>query len=245
MQAEDLIFGIQTVREALLANKMFEKILINKEISRGEQFNEIWQLAKEKDVFIQKVPIEKINRITRKNHQGILGLVSAVNYMPLDNVIQMTYDEGKIPFILILDRITDVRNFGAIVRSAECAGVNGIVVPNKNSALIASEALKTSSGALSYMAICRVDNILETVSYLQDSGLQVVCITEKTDNVLYNVDFTPPTALVMGSEEDGILPHILRKSNELAKIPLMGKIESLNVSVATGVALFEVIRQRQ
>ncbi len=244
MQAEDLIFGIQSIREALLANKVFEKIIINKDISKSEQFDEIWELAREKDVFIQKVPIEKINRVTRKNHQGILGYVSAINYMPIDRVVQMTYEEGKVPFVLILDRITDVRNFGAIVRSAECAGVNAIVVPNRNTAMIASEALKTSSGALNYVPICKVENLFQVITFLQDSGLQVVSITEKTDNLLYNVDLTPPTALVMGSEEDGILAHILRKSNELAKIPLVGKIESLNVSVATGIALFEVIRQR-
>ncbi len=244
MQSEDLIFGIQTIREALLANKTFEKIIINKDISRGSQFNEIWDIAREKDIFIQKVPIEKINRITRKNHQGILAFISAVNYMPIDRIIQMTYDAGNIPLILILDRITDVRNFGAIVRTAECAGVNAIVVPNRNSVMIASEALKTSSGALNYMPICKVENLLDTVSYLQDSGLQVVSITEKTDKLIYSIDFKPPTALVLGSEEDGIMPHILKNSNELASIPLMGKIGSLNVSVATGVALFEVIRQR-
>lgn len=245
MNEKEMVFGIQSMTEALKSGKNIEKIFLQKELAGGQKFQEIIQMAYQQGVPIQKVPVQKINYFTRKNHQGVLGLVAAVTYLDMSNIIQTLYEEGKTPFILVLDRITDVRNFGAIARTAECAGVDAIIVPLKGGAQITSDALKTSSGALNYVKVCREKDLFRAVEYLKDSGLQIVACTEKTNQSIYEIDFKAPTALVMGSEEDGISPEILQIAHKKGKIPLLGEIGSLNVSVSTGIALYEAVRQRK
>jgi 23S rRNA (guanosine2251-2'-O)-methyltransferase len=239
-QNKEITFGIQSVLESLKSGQEIDKILIQKE----QDFIDIQRLANEREVPIQRVPIEKLNRVTRKNHQGVIAYISAIRYVSLHNVLTGVFEKGEMPLLLILDRITDVRNFGAIARTAECMGVHAIVIPLRGGAEINSDALKTSSGALNYLPVCRENNLFNTVRYLQESGVQVVACTEKAADDIYKVDFDVPTALVMGSEEDGISNDILRRADAAVKIPLTGKVASLNVSVATGMLLYEVVRQR-
>jgi 23S rRNA (guanosine2251-2'-O)-methyltransferase len=237
---KEIVFGIQSVLETLRSGKEIDRLLVQRELGHTE----ILDLAHEKGIQVQKVPVEKLNRITRKNHQGAIAFVSAIHYAKLENVIADTFEKGQIPLVLILDRITDVRNFGAIARTAECAGVHAIVIPSKGAAQINADAMKTSSGALNFIPVCREDSLLQTVDFLQNSGLRVVACTEKGKNSMYGVDYTGPTAIVMGSEEDGISDEIIRKSDELAVIPQSGQVGSLNVSVAAGVIIYETVRQR-
>ncbi len=236
----DMAFGIQPVLEAIRAGKEIEKILVQRELGNIE----VLEFARLKNIPIQKVPKEKLDGITRKNHQGVIAFVSAVNFVKLDNIIADTYEKGEVPFILILDRITDVRNFGAIVRTAECAGVQAVVVPTKGAAQINSDAMKTSSGALNFMPICRETDLGKTVRFLQESGIKVIACTEKVSKGLYELDFSGPIAIILGSEEDGISDDLMRKVDELACIPMYGRVASMNVSVANGVVLFEALRQR-
>ncbi|GAB3918923.1 23S rRNA (guanosine(2251)-2'-O)-methyltransferase RlmB [Larkinella terrae] len=238
--SDEMVFGIQSVTEILRSGKDIDRLYLVKEGS----FPEIQQLAFERRVTIQRVPVEKLDRITRKNHQGAICFVSSIYYAKLSNVIVGVYEKGNIPLLLVLDRITDVRNFGAIARTAECAGAQGIVIPARGAALINADAMKTSSGALSHLPVCREVNLEETIKYLKDSGIKVVACTEKTDHYLYDVDMSGPTAIIMGSEDDGISDELLRLADHHARIPLVGQVESLNVSVATGVVLYEAVRQR-
>ncbi len=236
----DIVYGVQSVLETLRSSKEIEKILIQREF--GHQ--EVEKMAHERGIPVQKVPLEKLNRITTKVHQGVIAFISSVNYAKISNVIADIYEKGEVPFVLILDRITDVRNFGAIARTAESAGIHAIVVPAKGAAQINADAMKTSSGALNFIPVCRENNLWQTVNELQQSGIQVVACTEKTDKSIFDIDFSVPTAIVMGSEEDGISDNLLDKSDFNAKIPMNGKISSLNVSVACGVILYEAVRQR-
>jgi 23S rRNA (guanosine2251-2'-O)-methyltransferase len=244
MKENDIIFGAHAIIEALKAGKEFNKILIDKTVKNAFT-GEIRNLAKELNVIIQYVPTEKINSISRKNHQGFIAFISPVIYHKLADVVVNTYEQGKTPLILVLDRITDVRNFGSIARSCECMGVNAIVVPTRGAALINADAIKTSSGALHSIPVCREENLKEALKFLADSGIQLVGCTEKTDKMVYDIDFVMPTAIVLGSEEDGISPEYLKLCNAKAKIPMVGEIESLNVAVSAGVILYEVRRQRQ
>jgi 23S rRNA (guanosine2251-2'-O)-methyltransferase len=238
--ASSLVFGVQAILESLKSGKEIERILIQREFGQAE----IEKLAKEREIPVQRVPVEKLNRITTKNHQGLIAFVSAINYAKLSNVIASIYEKGEVPLILVLDRITDVRNFGAIARTAECTGVHTIVVPARNAAQINADAMKTSSGALNYLPVCRENSLSQVLEELQQSGIQVIASTEKSENSLYDIDFTIPTAILMGSEEDGISEYLLQEANHSVKIPMAGQIASLNVSVATGVLLYEVVRQR-
>lgn len=238
--ASSLVFGVQAILESLKSGKEIERILIQREFGQAE----IEKLAKEREIPVQRVPVEKLNRITTKNHQGLIAFVSSINYAKLSNVIASIYEKGEVPLILVLDRITDVRNFGAIARSAECSGVHTIVVPARNAAQINADAMKTSAGALNYLPVCRENSLSQVLEELQQSGIQIVACTEKTDNQLYDIDFTIPTAILMGSEEDGISENLLEQADKAAKIPMLGQIGSLNVSVATGVVLYEAVRQR-
>lgn len=240
---KDFIFGTRAVMEAILAGKDIDKILVDKEVN-NELVKELLSLAKQERIPIVRVPDAKLNRITRKNHQGVVAHMSAIQYASLDNVIESCFSKGIAPLILILDRITDVRNFGAIARTAECAGVHALVIPEKGSAQINSDAVKTSAGALNHLPIARVKNLYYTVKDLKKMGLQVVAVTEKTDQLMYQADFTLPTAMIMGSEEDGISDELMGQSDAAVKIPLTGKIESLNVSVSAAVVIYEAIRQR-
>ncbi|GHB44139.1 23S rRNA (guanosine(2251)-2'-O)-methyltransferase RlmB [Mongoliitalea lutea] len=242
-QEKDFIFGTRAVMEAIHAQKDIDKILLDKDVN-NELTKELLALAKAERIPVVRVPDAKLNRITRKNHQGVIAHMSAIQYASLDNVIETCFSSGIAPLILVLDRITDVRNFGAIARTAECAGVHAIVIPEKGAAQINSDAVKTSAGALNHLPICRVKNLYYTVKDLQKMGLQVVAVSEKAEKMMYEADFSIPTALIMGSEEDGISSELMGLSNDFIKIPMKGNIESLNVSVSAGVVIYEAIRQR-
>lgn len=238
-----MIYGTRAVMEAILAGKTIERIMIQSGLA-NDLIKELIHTAKTHKVQINYVPAEKLKRMSSRNHQGVICILSAVSYSSLDNIIDKVFSDGREPFLLLLDRITDVRNFGAIARTAECAGVDAIVVPEKGNAPIGSDAMKTSAGALNHVAVCRERDLKRTIQLLHDSGIRVIACTEKTEKNLYEVNLTGPVALIMGSEEDGISDELLRSADELAKIPLKGKIGSLNVSVAAGVALYEVVRQK-
>jgi len=242
-QSENLIFGLRPVIEAVKAGKDIDKLFIQNGL-KNELFGEMMSLLKKHNIVYQYVPIEKLNRLTNKNHQGVVGYISTIEYNRIDKVLPMVFETGKTPLVLILDRITDVRNFGAIARTAECAGVDAIVIPMRGAAQINADAIKTSTGALHTIPVCREENLKDVIDYLRESGLQVIACTEKTDDNYYAIDFTLPCAIIMGSEEDGISPEYLKKSDSKAKIPLLGEISSLNVSVATGIILYEAVKQR-
>lgn len=239
----EFIFGIRAVIEAIKAGKDIESIYIQRGLTGGIIL-ELKTLLKEVDAPVHNVPIEKLNRMTQKNHQGVIAVISSISFQKIEDIIPLIYEKGETPLILILDGITDVRNMGAIARTAACAGVHAIVVPTKNSAQINADAIKTSAGALFTIPVCRHPNLQKTALFLQDCGLQIVACTEKTNDLIYAPDYTVPTAIVMGAEDEGISNEIMRMANHLAKIPMIGEISSLNVSVSAGVILYEAIRQR-
>ena len=237
------IFGIRTVIEAIHSGKTISKIYIQKGLS-GHLFSELSALLKKHNIPSSYVPVEKLNTLTKhQNHQGVVASISAVDFHQLEDVLSENKSES--PLYLLLDQITDVRNFGAILRTAECTGVNAIIIPTQGSAPLNADAIKTSAGAAFKIPICKVSHLLDAIYQLQAENIQIVAITEKTDNNIYQADFSKPTALIMGSEHKGISPAILKIADAKAKLPLLGEIESLNVSVACGVALYEVVRQRQ
>lgn len=239
----DFIFGIHSVEEALRAGKAIEKILIHREHGVA-QMRTIFELAKEQDIVIQKVPTEKLNRLCRKNHQGVIAFMSVIDYAPLENVVAHLFEQGKNPFLLILDGITDVRNLGAIARSAECNGANGLIIPAKGSAPINSDAMKTSAGALNFLPVSKENVLGKTIRYLQDCGIKVVACTEKAEKNIHEIDLSVPVAIVMGSEDEGISTEVIRKADELAKIQMHGQVSSLNVAVAAGIICYETAQQR-
>lgn len=241
---KDFIFGTRAVIEALKAQKEIDKILVNKELN-NELIKELLGLAKQEGIPVVRVPEAKLNRTTRKNHQGVVAHISSIAYASLDHVIEACFSKGIAPLIMVLDRITDVRNFGAIARTADVAGVHALVIPEKGSAQINSDAVKTSAGALNFLPVCRVKNLYYTVKDLKKMGLNVVSATEKTERAMYDADFTLPTALILGSEEDGISNELMGITDEFVSIPQAGNIESLNVSVAAAVLIYEAIRQRR
>lgn len=241
--AQEFIFGIHPIMEMIESGKEIDKVIMQKEL-KGENLSELARLCNHYKIPVIRVPIEKMNRITRKNHQGVIAFISAVSYASLENIISSAYESGKNPFILVLDRITDVRNLGAIVRTAECVGIDAIVIPDKNTARLGGDAFKTSAGALSRVPICRERNLKGTITYLKNNGLQVIGCTEKAGKLIYDFDYDIPLAIVMGSEEDGISPECLHLCSEQVKVPMFGKIASLNVSVAAGLVLYEAVRKR-
>jgi 23S rRNA (guanosine2251-2'-O)-methyltransferase len=242
-ESNDLIFGIRAIIEAIHAGKEIESLFLQRGLA-GSLSAELRLICAEYNIPISLVPIEKLNRITTKNHQGAVAFIAPIVYQRVEQIIPEIYEAGETPLILILDRITDVRNFGAIVRTAECMGVHTIIVPARGAAQVNPDAVKTSAGALFRVPICREMNLKDTINYLRESGLQIVACTEKTDNLLNQVNFTTPVAIIMGSEEDGISPEYMRLCDNKARIPLSGEISSLNVSVATGMILYEVVSQR-
>ena len=237
-----MIYGTRAVIEAILAGKEIERVLIQKGLN-NELIHELVKVAKQRHVPLVHVPREKLQRLSTKNHQGVICYLSSVSYASIDNLIDRAYSEGREPFLLIFDRITDVRNFGAIVRSAECAGIDGIVMAEKGNAPLSSDAMKTSAGALNHVPVAREKDLKKTIKFLQNSGIRVVACTEKASKDIYEVSLTGPLALILGSEEDGIDEALLRVADELVKIPMKGKINSLNVSVAAGIAIYEAVRQ--
>jgi len=239
----EFIFGIRAVIEAIKAGRDIESIYLQRSLN-GELIVELKGHLKTLDVPVHNVPVEKLNRMTQKNHQGVIAVISSITFQKIEDIIPAIYEKGETPLILILDGITDVRNMGAIARTAACTGVHAIVVPTKNSAQINADAIKTSAGALFSIPVCRHANLHKTALFLQECGLQIVACTEKTSDLIYVPDYTVPTAIVMGAEDEGISNEIMRMANHLAKIPMFGEIGSLNVSVSTGVILYEAIRQR-
>ena len=233
---DNIIFGIRPVAEAIEAGKQIEKLYIRKG-AEGQLMSELRDLCFRHKVRVQEVPVEKLNRLTRGNHQGVVAQISAIEYVGLADILERV-PEDETPLVVIFDGVTDVRNFGAIARSAECAGAHGLITPLKNS------AIRSSAGALTAIPVCRVGSIRNTVKLLQTEGFQIVAATEKSRKLLYDADFRKPTALVMGAEDTGISKEVLKLCDEQLAIPLIGHIESLNVSAAAAVMLFEAVRQR-
>ena len=243
MEPSDYIYGIRAVIEAIEAGKEIDKILIKKDLN-GELANELFDKIRQHHIYSKRVPLEKINRITRKNHQGVVAILSAVTYDSLYNLVPRLYEDGVVPFVIVLDGITDVRNFGAIARSAECAGADAIVIPLHGSVSVSGDAMKTSAGALNHLPVCRERSIAGALRFLKQNGYTVIAASEKADINYTQADYTSPLAIVMGAEDVGISEDVLRECNTFVSIPLFGKIGSLNVSVAAGIMMYEAVRQR-
>ncbi len=238
-----LIFGIHTIKEALDAGKELDKVFVRRGL-KNEDVQTIIQQAKERIIPIQIVPEEKLNRICRQNHQGVVAFLSQIEYTQIEQLLPTIYENGETPFLIILDGLTDVRNFGAIARTAECVGADAIIIPDKGSVSVTGDAIKTSAGALLRIPVCRVSSIPETVTMLQNYGIKVAVASEKASALYTEAKLDEPLALVMGSEEKGASNETLVRADEMLAIPQRGEINSLNVSVAAGILMYEVLRQR-
>ena len=238
-----MIFGTRAVIEAIRSGREIEKIYVQSGLN-NDLIKEMITAAKEKKVPYTFTPQQKLNHLSSRNHQGVICVLAEISYSTVDNLIHGAFADGRDPFFLVLDRITDVRNFGAIVRTAECAGLDGIIIADKGNAPISPDAVKTSSGALNYFPVARSEELKKTFAQLRESGIRIVACTEKANKVIYNEDLSGPVAIVVGSEEDGITPELLRLADSTVMIPMKGKVASLNVSVSAGVAIYEAIRQR-
>lgn len=243
MNKDDFIFGTRAIIEAVKNKKQIDKVLIKKGLD-NDLFHQLFSLIKANNIPFQFVPVEKINRVTRKNHQGVVAFVSAVDFADIETVLPGVFESGEDPFILILDHITDVRNFGAIVRTAECAGVHAVVIPEKGMARIGADAVKTSAGALHLVPVCKVADLEKTMKFLKDSGIKIVAATEKATTIYTKSKMNSPIAIVMGAEDKGISASVLTLTDERLQIPVHGEIESLNVSVAAALVMYEAVRQR-
>lgn len=244
MQDEQLIFGIRAVIEAIAAGKNIDKVFIQKEAT-GELMQELLKTLKKNSVNFSYVPIEKLNKLSKfNNHQGAVASISPVSFLTMEQLIEGTLEKKDNPLFLILDQLSDARNFGAIIRTAECTGVDGIIIQKQGAAPVNGDTVKTSAGAVFNIPICKVDHIKDAVFYLQGSGIKTVAATEKTENNIYDIDFTGGVAIIMGSEDKGVNPSVLKIVDEKSKLPMFGTISSLNVSVACGAFLYEVVRQR-
>ncbi len=243
MKNESQIFGIRAVIEAISSGKAIDKLFVQKGL-QGELAKELMGVLKKQNISFSYVPVEKLNRLTRKNHQGVVAHVSPIEFYNLENLVMQVIESGETPLFLILDQLSDVRNFGAIIRTAECTGVHGIIIQKKGGAPVSADTVKTSAGAVFKIPICKVDHIKDAMFYLQGSGIQVIAATEKASDTIYTANLKNPTAIIMGSEGKGISDSVLKLVDQQAKLPMHGEISSLNVSVACGVFLYEVIRQR-
>lgn len=240
---DEFIYGLRPLIEAIESGREIERIYIKKNL-QGELYQQMTVLVKQRAIPFQLVPVEKLNRITRKNHQGVVAYVSHITYHQIDQLIPNIYEAGEDPLVVLLDGVTDVANFGAIARTAECAGVHGIIVPWHGSAPVNADSLKTSAGALNRVPVCRVQNMHYTVKFLKNSGLKIFSATEEAEKLYFQAQYAGPLAIILGSENKGIDTGLLKISDELVRIPLMGQISSLNVSVAAGIIIYEVLRQR-
>lgn len=243
MKNDNQIFGIRAIIEAIQSGTIIDKVFIQKE-SQGDLMRELLKSIKSKNINFSYVPVEKLNRMTAMNHQGAVATISPIAFHELEDMIVSTSEQGKMPLFLILDQLSDARNFGAIIRTAECTGVNGIIIQKQGSAPVNGDTVKTSAGAVFNVPICKVDHIKDAIFHLQGSGIKTVAATEKTDQNIYDINFNEPVAIIMGNEERGVNPSVLKVVDEKAKLPMYGTIESLNVSVACGAFLYEVVRQR-
>ncbi len=243
MEQNEMIFGVRAVIEAVEAGKEIDKILVKREL-QSDLSKELFTALKDRNIFVQRVPQERLNRITRKNHQGVIAFISAVEYYSVEQLIPTLYEEGKVPFLVLLDGITDVRNFGAIARTCECAGVHAIIIPSRGSVTVNADAMKTSAGALHTLPVCKEHNIRNTINYLKQSGFRIIAATEKADYEYGNANYQDPICLIMGAEDTGVPMEHLALCDEWVKIPMLGKIESLNVSVAAGILIYEAVKQR-
>lgn len=243
MKENEMIFGIRAVIEAVQADKEIDKILVKREL-QGELSKELFEVLKGRDIPVQRVPQERLDRLTRKNHQGVIAFISAVSYQRLEDIVPFIYEQGKNPFIVLLDGVTDVRNFGAIARTCECAGVDAIVIPSKGSVTVNADAMKTSAGALNVLPVCKEKSIQQAIHFLQESGVTVFAASEKAAEIYTAVKYEGPVAIVMGAEDTGVSIENLRICDAMVKIPQFGTIGSLNVSVASSILIYEVVRQR-
>ena len=239
---DEFIFGVRAVIEAIKADREINKIMIQKGMNK-DLFQELKDTLVDKNYYLQFVPVEKLNKVTENNHQGVIAYVAPVSYHKVEDLVEKMIEEGKKPCILVLDRITDVRNFGAIARTAECEGVDAILIPSRGSVQVTSDAIKTSAGALNRIPVCKSDNIKDSLFYIQQCGLRIVACTEKTQTPLYQANLRGSVAIIMGSEEDGITTDFLNMADIKARIPMRGEIASMNVGVATGIVLYEKTRQ--
>ncbi len=240
---EDYLFGIRPLTEALNSGKKPDKVLIQKGL-QGSNFQHLFWMIRDKKIPFQMVPAERLNRVTKKNHQGIIAFMPAIDYHSLEDLLPGIYEAGEIPLLVIVDGITDVRNFGAMARSAECAGAHALVLPEKGSVNVTADAIKASAGALSRIPVCREANILHSIAFLKECGIMVIAFDEKGNKNIYAEDLTQPVAVIMGAEDKGVSAAARKLADRVAAIPMRGTIASLNVSVATGVVLFEALRQR-
>ena len=243
-EKQHYLFGMHPVLEAIASGRKFEKIVLKAGLE-GPQFRELMELIKKNDIPFQFVPAQKMNYLVKGSHQGVVAYMSQIDYVPFEKLMERVDEKGvKAPLVVLLGGVSDVRNFGAIARTCECAGVEGIILPAKGGAAINADAIKTSAGALLRIPVSKVTNLKVAAYYLLESGYQLVAATEKADGVIYDIDFNKPTAIIMGSEGKGISPALLSICSAQAKIPMMGEIGSLNVSVATSILLFEAVRQK-
>jgi 23S rRNA (guanosine2251-2'-O)-methyltransferase len=243
VEKSEMIFGVRAVIEAIEAGKDIDKILVKKDI-QSELSKELFAALKGKLIPVQRVPVERINRITRKNHQGVVAFISAITYQKVEDVVPFLFEQGKNPLLVMLDGLTDVRNFGAIARTCECAGVDAVIIPAKNSVSVNADAMKTSAGALHTLPVCREQNLTTAIRFLKDSGFKIVAATEKGDYDYTKANYADPVCIIMGAEDTGVPYEHLSLCDEWIKIPMRGKIESLNVSVAAGVLIYEAVKQR-
>lgn len=243
MKEKDMIFGIRAVLEAIEAEKEIDKIIIRREL-QGDLSRELFAALKDKNIPVQRVPMERLDRFTRKNHQGVIAFLSAITYEKIEDIIPFLYENGKDPFIVLLDGVTDVRNFGAIARTCEVAGVDAIVIPARGSVTVNADAVKTSAGALLKLPVCKEESLTGAIQFLKNSGVKVIAASERGASNYTDIEYKGPIAIVMGAEDTGVSNDNLRIADNLVKIPQFGTIGSLNVSVAAGVLIYEVIRQR-
>ena len=243
MNSNSIIYGLRAVIEAIQAGEPIDKVFIQKGL-QGQLFYELESLVRKKGISVSYVPQEKLNRLSSSNHQGVVAQVSPIGYHDFNALVDKVLQESEAPLFVLLDAMSDVRNFGAIIRTAECTGVNGIIIPKSGAAPVSADTVKTSAGAAFRVPISKVDHLKDAIFYLQASGISVIAATEKTDTTIYDLSFTGPTAIIMGSEDSGIHPALLKLADEQARLPLLGEIGSLNVSVACGVFLYEALRQR-
>ena len=242
MGKNNLIFGIHPLIEALEAGREIDKILLKRGL-RSSEVSHIMDVAKERTIPVQIVPEERLTRLTRKQHQGVIAFISEIEYTQLDQLIPMLYEEGRSPFVVLLDGLTDVRNFGAIARTAECAGVDAIIIPERGSVSVTADAVKTSAGALHRIPVCRVSSIQAAVTLLQENGIQIVAASEKAADIYTESELSLPLGLGLGPEDHGVSQDVLRRADKIVRIPQVGAIGSLNVSVAGGILIYEVVRQ--